>query len=159
MNKVGIGIIGCGNISSAYLKAMASFPILDIRGLADMNEQAAKARADEFGLQARSIDALLADPSVEIIVNLTIPKAHVEVGLRALDAGKQQIVIARKGVTPEDPSLLKEIEGHGVTVTSLSQAEHDAFAKVTQPVYDKWKKQIGEDLVNLAEKSIAARKK
>ena len=77
----------------------------------------------------------------------------------ALDAGKQQIVIARKGVTPEDPSLLKEIEGHGVTVTSLSQAEHDAFAKVTQPVYDKWKKQIGEDLVNMAEKSIAARKK
>ncbi|MNV76058.1 hypothetical protein D3C71_1693890 [compost metagenome] len=77
----------------------------------------------------------------------------------ALDAGKQQIVIARKGVTPEDPSLLKEIAGHGVTVTSLSQAEHDAFAKVTQPVYDKWKKQIGEDLVNMAEKSIAARKK
>ncbi|WZB76247.1 DctP family TRAP transporter solute-binding subunit [Achromobacter insuavis] len=76
----------------------------------------------------------------------------------ALDAGKQQIVIARKGVTPEDPSLLKEIEGHGVTVTSRA-AEHDAFAKVTQPVYDKWKKQIGEDLVNLAEKSIAARKK
>lgn len=44
-------------------------------------------------------------------------------------------------------------------MTSLSPAEHDAFAKVTQPVYDKWKKQIGEDLVNLAEKSIAARKK
>ena len=84
MNRVGIGIIGCGNISSAYLKAMASFPILDIRGLADMNDEAAKARADEFGLQATSIDALLADPSVEIIVNLTIPKAHVEVGLRAL---------------------------------------------------------------------------
>ena len=88
MNKVGIGIIGCGNISSAYLKAMASFPILDIRGLADMNDAAAKGRADEFGLQARSIDALLADPTVEIIVNLTIPKAHVEVGLRVLDAGK-----------------------------------------------------------------------
>jgi predicted dehydrogenase len=67
---------------------MASFPILDIRGLADMNEEAAKARADEFGLQAKSIDALLADPSVEIIVNLTIPKAHVEVGQRALEAGK-----------------------------------------------------------------------
>lgn len=77
----------------------------------------------------------------------------------ALDAGKQQIVIARKGVTPEDPSLLKEIEGHGVTVTSLSQADHDAFAKITKPVYDKWKKQIGEELVNTAEKAIAARKK
>ncbi|NWJ23645.1 Gfo/Idh/MocA family oxidoreductase [Rhizobium sp. RM] len=88
MKRVGIGIVGCGNISSAYLKAMASFPILDIRGLADMNADAAKARAEEFGLKARSIDELFADPEIEIIVNLTIPKAHVEVGLRALDAGK-----------------------------------------------------------------------
>jgi len=77
----------------------------------------------------------------------------------ALDAGKQQIVIARKGVTPEDPSLLKEIAGHGVTVTTLSQADHDAFVKATKPVYEKWKKQIGEDLVSKAEKSIAERKK
>jgi len=68
-------------------------------------------------------------------------------------------VIARKGVTPEDPSLLKEIAGHGVTVTTLSQADHDAFVKATKPVYEKWKKQIGEDLVSKAEKSIAERKK
>jgi predicted dehydrogenase len=88
MEKVGIGIIGCGNISSAYLKAMASFPILDIRGLADMNPVAAEAKAAEFGLAARSVEALLADPAIEIIVNLTVPKAHVEVGLRALGAGK-----------------------------------------------------------------------
>ncbi|QCJ00103.1 Gfo/Idh/MocA family protein [Agrobacterium larrymoorei] len=88
MDKVGIGIIGCGNISGAYLKAMASFPILDIRGVADMNSEMAQARAAEFGLKARSVDELLADPSIEIIVNLTIPKAHVEVGLRALEAGK-----------------------------------------------------------------------
>ena len=45
MHKVGIGIIGCGNISSAYLKAMAAFPILDIRGLADLNEDLAAQRA------------------------------------------------------------------------------------------------------------------
>jgi len=76
----------------------------------------------------------------------------------ALDAGKQQIVIARKGVTPQDSSLLKEIEGHGVSVTSLTPAQHAEFVKVTKPVYDKWKKQIGEDLVNMAEKAIAARK-
>jgi len=88
MHKVGIGIIGCGNISGAYLKAMASFPVLDILGLADANAETATARANEFGLRARSIDDLLADPAVEIIVNLTIPKAHVEVGLKALDAGK-----------------------------------------------------------------------
>lgn len=77
----------------------------------------------------------------------------------ALDSAKQQIVIARKGVTPEDPSLLKEIERHGVTVTSLDAGQHAAFVAATKAVYDKWKKQIGEDLVNMAEKSIANRKK
>ena len=105
----------------------------------------------------------VADPLI-FVVNREVWNAWSEkdreiVRQAALDAGKQQIVIARKGVTPEDPSLLKEIEGHGVTVTSLSQADHDAFAKITKPVYEKWKKQIGEDLVNTAEKAIAARKK
>ncbi len=89
MEKVGIGIIGCGNISGAYLKAMTSaFPILEIRGLADLNRELAEAKASEFNLQARTVDELFTDPKVEIIVNLTIPKAHVAVGLQALEAGK-----------------------------------------------------------------------
>lgn len=88
MSKVGIGVIGCGNISGAYLTAAKGFPILDIKGLADANPAAAEAKAREFGLPAVGVDALLGDPDVEIILNLTIPKAHVEVGLKALDAGK-----------------------------------------------------------------------
>lgn len=88
MKPVGIGIIGCGNISSAYLKAMASFPILNVVGLADLKEELARARGAEFNIPATNVAALLADPNVEIIVNLTIPKAHVAVGLQALDAGK-----------------------------------------------------------------------
>lgn len=88
MEPVGIGIIGCGNISGAYLKAMASFPILEVRGVADLNHALAEAKASEFNVPAKRIDELLADPKVEIIVNLTIPKAHVAVGLQALAAGK-----------------------------------------------------------------------
>ena len=88
MDKLGIGIVGLGNISAAYLKASKDFPILDIRAVADMNPAAAKARADEFGLKAVGVDELFADPSIDIILNLTIPKAHVEVGLRAIEAGK-----------------------------------------------------------------------
>jgi len=45
-----------------------------------------------------------------------------------------------------------------VTVTQLSPAEREAFVKATRPVYDKWKGQIGADLVGAAEKAIAARK-
>ncbi len=88
MNRVGIGVIGCGNISSAYLAAAKKFPILDIVALSDANPSAAKARAAEFGLLARSVDAVLSDPNIEIVLNLTVPKAHVEVGLKALAAGK-----------------------------------------------------------------------
>jgi len=84
VEKVGVGIIGCGNVSTSYLKAAALFPILDIRGLADINHEAAVACANEFGLVARAIEDLLADEKIEIIVNLTIPKVHVEVGLQAL---------------------------------------------------------------------------
>ncbi|MEO8014879.1 MAG: DctP family TRAP transporter solute-binding subunit, partial [Polaromonas sp.] len=77
----------------------------------------------------------------------------------AVDAGKQEIVIARKGLAEADKPLLKDIAANGVTVTQLSPSEREAFVKATRPVYDKWKNQIGANLVNTAEKSIAARKK
>ncbi len=88
MRPVGIGVIGCGNISSAYLTAAKAFPILDVVALSDASPAVAEARASEFGLPARPVDALLADPAVEIVLNLTVPKSHVEVGLKALAAGK-----------------------------------------------------------------------
>jgi predicted dehydrogenase len=86
--RVGVGIVGAGNISSQYLKAIAGFDVLEIVGIADMKPEVAAARAAEFGVPTASVDALLADPSAEIILNLTIPRAHVEVGLRAIAAGK-----------------------------------------------------------------------
>src|ERR1700686_3797381 len=89
MKPVGIGVIGCGNISSAYLNAAKKFPILEIVALSDANPAAAEARGAEFGLSARSVDEVLSDPAVEIVLNLTVPKAHVEVGLKSIAAGKQ----------------------------------------------------------------------
>ena len=76
----------------------------------------------------------------------------------AIDAGKQEITIARKGLAEADKPLLKDIAANGVTVTQLNPQERDAFVKATRPVYEKWKNQIGASLVNTAEKSIAARK-
>ncbi len=77
----------------------------------------------------------------------------------AVDAGKQEIAIARKGLAEADRPLLKDIAAQGVTVTQLSPSEREAFVKATRPVYDKWKNQIGANLVATAEKAIAARKK
>lgn len=76
----------------------------------------------------------------------------------AIDAGKQEIVLARKGLVEADKPLLKEVAGFGVTITQLSPEERNAFVKATRPVYAKWKSTVGADLVNAAEKAIAARK-
>ena len=106
MKPVGIGVIGCGNISAAYLTAARKFPILNLVALADANPQAAEARAIEFGVPARSVDALLADPAVEIVLNLTVPKAHVDVGLKAIAAGKHVHSEKPLGVTVREARRL-----------------------------------------------------
>ncbi len=104
----------------------------------------------------------MADPLV-FVVNRDIwsswtPADQAIVRQAALDAGKQEIAIARKGLVEADKPMLKEIAGMGVTVTQLSPAEREAFVKATRPVYEKWKGQIDNDLVAKAEKAIAARK-
>jgi len=89
MKTTQIGIVGCGNISGAYLAARDKFEILDIAACADLDPQRTRAKADEFNVpRACSVDELLADPDIEIVVNLTTPDAHAEVGLAALEAGK-----------------------------------------------------------------------
>jgi tripartite ATP-independent transporter DctP family solute receptor len=77
----------------------------------------------------------------------------------AIEAGKQEIALTRKGLTPDDMSMIKEVEGLGVKVTELSDAEKQAFQKVLQPVYEKWSKQVGPDLVKRAEAAVAKSRK
>lgn len=77
----------------------------------------------------------------------------------AVDAGKQEIAIARKGLTEADKPAFKDIAAMGVNVTFLTPAEREAFVKVTRPVYEKWKNTVGAALVKEAEDAIAARKK
>ena len=88
MQPVGIGIIGTGNISDAYLKAAPKFPVLKIVACADINMDAAQAKAANYGIEALTVDALLADSRISIVLNLTTPQHHVPVGLQAIAAGK-----------------------------------------------------------------------
>ncbi|MEO1018833.1 MAG: Gfo/Idh/MocA family oxidoreductase, partial [Pseudomonadota bacterium] len=87
-NSLGVGIIGCGVISGAYARAAQMFPQFHIKSVADIDPSAAAAKAEEFGVAANSVEGLLADPEISIVLNLTIPIAHAEVGLAALNAGK-----------------------------------------------------------------------
>ncbi|MDX3925311.1 MAG: Gfo/Idh/MocA family oxidoreductase [Shinella sp.] len=86
--EYGVGIVGCGNISGAYFKLIPLYRNLKLVACADINPAAAKARAEEFGVEAQAIDALLANPAVDVVVNLTVPEAHYPVSRDALEAGK-----------------------------------------------------------------------
>lgn len=104
----------------------------------------------------------VADPLVFVVNkevwNSWTPEDREHVRQAALEAGREEIVIARKGLAEPGQPLLKEIAAMGVTITELSPAEREAFVKVTKPIYDKWKPLVGTNLVKMAEKAIAARK-
>jgi predicted dehydrogenase len=108
--KVRVGVVGCGNISSTYLRIMPTFEALKVVACADMLEERAHARAAEFNVpKAYGVAQLLADPEVDLVVNLTIPQAHAEVGFAALEAGKHVYNEKPLAVSREDGRRLVEL--------------------------------------------------
>jgi predicted dehydrogenase len=86
--KLRIGVVGCGNISIAYLRNAPLFRWVEISACADINADAAARRATEFGLRAMDVDTLMADPDIDLVLNLTIPAAHFDISMQALAADK-----------------------------------------------------------------------
>jgi tripartite ATP-independent transporter DctP family solute receptor len=104
----------------------------------------------------------VADPLI-FVVNKDVwaswkPEDQKAVREAAVQAAKENIEAARKGLIPPDDSMIKEVESLGVNVVRLTEAEKTAFQKATKEVYEKWAKQIGPELVKKAEESIAKRK-
>ncbi len=87
--KINIGIVGCGNISDAYFTGLEHFDFLQIVACADLDPARTKAKSAQHGIRAcATVTELLHDPAVDIVVNLTVPKAHAEVNTAVLLAGK-----------------------------------------------------------------------
>ena len=121
------------------------------------------AKLHSVGQKYLTMWGYVADPLI-FVVNKEVWNSWTEadraiVKQAAIDAGKQEITIARTGLIEADKPVQKQIEGLGVTITTLTPEERDAFVKATRSVYDKWKAQIGTGLVEKAEKAIAARTK
>ncbi|MFH5181577.1 Gfo/Idh/MocA family protein [Paenibacillus sp. TAB 01] len=103
MEKVRVGIVGCGKISSIYFKNCKQFSALEVAACADLNVARAQASAEEHGIaKACSVNELLADPDIDLVINLTIPAAHAEVCIQALEAGKHVYVEKPLAVTREE---------------------------------------------------------
>lgn len=106
---IGVGIIGCGNISDAYFNGADTFEVLNIVACADINMEAAKAKAEARGCLAQTVDELLANPDIDLVINLTIPAVHAEVSMAALNAGKHVHCEKPLAVTLEDGKAVLDL--------------------------------------------------
>ena len=113
MSDLGVGIIGCGNISTAYLELAQLFNGIEVRALADINHVAAVQKSEEFNVRAESIEGVLGAGDIDVVVNLTIPDAHFDVTKNILSAGKHAYT--------EKPMVLNLAEGQ--ELAALSKAK------------------------------------
>ena len=88
MTRARVGIVGCGDVTNLYLPGCALFPVIELAACADLDPVRAAVVAERAGIPAVSVEDLLRDPSIEIVLNLTPPKAHAAVSLAAIAAGK-----------------------------------------------------------------------
>jgi predicted dehydrogenase len=114
-----VGVVGVGVISAQYFEHFPKLPNLRLTAVADLNLDRAAAVAAEQGVEALSVDELIASPRVDAVLNLTIPQAHAEVALRALAAGKH--VYGEKPLalsTAEAAPVLEQAAADGLRIGS-----------------------------------------
>ncbi|MEK8128297.1 Gfo/Idh/MocA family oxidoreductase [Paenibacillus filicis] len=119
MRKMKVGLIGCGVISETYLKfCTESLDILEIAACADLVPELAKQHAEQFQIpKVCTVEEMLSDPEIEMILNLTVPKAHAELNLRALEAGKHVYTEKPFALSQEDADkVLAVAESKGLRV-------------------------------------------
>tara|TARA_B100000029_G_scaffold516847_1_gene636411 strand:- start:100696 stop:101799 length:1104 start_codon:yes stop_codon:yes gene_type:complete len=125
MSVVNVGIIGCGNISNVYFEAGNKFEIFDIVACADLIPERAEAKASEFNnIEPRSVEAIMEDPAIEIIVNLTIPGAHADIASSALLNGKSVYTEKPMAICKEDGKKLLDL---AITAPGLIGGAPDTF--------------------------------
>lgn len=113
--KVTLGVIGCGLISSIYLENLKTSPFVNILACADLDRERARAQAERYAIpHVYTVQELLADPAIDIVLNLTVPQAHAEISQAALEAGKAIYSEKPLGVTCEQ----------GRTLLALGKARH-----------------------------------
>ena len=114
-----VGVVGCGVIAKAYVEGSVAFDSFDVIACADVDAECAAAFADIHRLPVATVDALIADPSIDVVLNLTPPAAHASVIRAALEAGKH--VYTEKPITTtvaEGRELLAVAEGRGLRIGS-----------------------------------------
>jgi len=83
-----IGIVGCGDISDTYFENAKKTGVVRVKGCSSINMNSARQKAELYGCKALTLEELLSDAEVELVLNLTVPNAHEEVGFKVIESGK-----------------------------------------------------------------------
>ena len=84
-----VGIVGCGTIVNAYLSTFKRLTSVKVVAAADLVLERAEAVAESYpGVRALGVAELMAEPSVDLVLNLTVPAAHAEIAAQGIAAGK-----------------------------------------------------------------------
>ena len=108
-SALNIGIIGVGTISAQYFAEFPKLEGLHVVAVADIKEARAAEVAAEHDVEVLTVDALLADPRIDAVLNLTIPVAHVDIAMRALRAGKHVYGEKPLALDPEEAAPMLEL--------------------------------------------------
>ena len=128
---VKLGILGAGVISGIYIENARKLSALDLVAVADVNPTAARYRADQYGVpRALSPEELLADPEVEIVINLTPNRLHADVSTQILEAGKH--VYSEKPLAVYRDDALKLLERAGQLGRRVGNAPDTFFGGAWQ---------------------------
>jgi predicted dehydrogenase len=137
-SRTRVGIIGCGNIAERYVVGMGRFPELEIAGCADVDSNYAEALSSRVGIpKYDSVEQLLADPTVDLVVNITPPRVHEAVTRAVLQAGKH--VYVEKPLTTDPASalkLLKEAESSNLLLGAAPDTFLGSAAQTARKALD-----------------------
>jgi predicted dehydrogenase len=137
-SKAKVGIIGCGNISEAYLRLAPLFSNVEVVAVADIVPAVAQKRAEQFSVKALTPDNLLKESEIEVVVNLTIPAVHYDITKSILSAGKHAYTEKPLALNAKDAAkLVKEADKRGLKLGSAPDTFLGAGAQTVRQMLDK----------------------
>jgi len=138
MSGLGVGIVGCGNISGIYLANVPLFDGIAVRAVADLRPEAAAAQSEAYGVEAVSVDALLARDDIDIVVNLTVPNVHAAVSTDALSAGKHVFCEKPLATDLDDGRrLVEEADSRGLLIGCAPDTFLGAGGRLARALLDQ----------------------
>lgn len=144
-----VGVIGCGNISDTYLTNGPLFRDFTYVACADLRLEAAQQKAQKYGLVAFGIDELINRDDIDAVLNLTVPAAHCEVSIKAIEAGKHVFTEKPLSVSlREGADILRAAARKGVRVGSAPDTVLSPTMLAARAIVDSGR--IGQTVTGLA---------